>query len=279
MKMTKDILPFFNTELDGFFSSKESESMAFWCIHSLSGLNRSEYHLATNTPLSQNEINSYKRIIERLKTKEPLQYILGECEFYGLSLKVSPSCLIPRSETEELVHWILQHNFTNAVDIGTGSGCIPISLAKHSTAEITAFDISSDALFIAQENAKLNQVKINFIHHDIFKDIDIYKPFDLIVSNPPYVLESEKVLMNKNVLDYEPHLALFVTDNDALQYYKRIIEFSKVHLQKDGLLFFEINEQKSDGIKDLLEKNGFENILIKKDMQGKNRMVKAVRKL
>ena len=279
MKMTKDILPFFQSELSGLFSSNELESMAFWCIHSLSSLNRSEYLLATNSPLSPREINAYKKIIERLKTKEPLQYIIGECEFYGLSLKVSPSCLIPRPETEELVHWILQHNFTNAVDIGTGSGCIPISLAKHSAAEITAFDISPEALLIAQKNAKQNQVKVNFIQHDIFKNIDIHKPFDLIVSNPPYVLESEKVLMNKNVLDYEPHLALFVTDNDALRYYKRIIEFSKAHLQKDGLLFFEINEQKSDEIKDLLEKNGFEKVLIKKDMQGKNRMVKAVRKL
>ena len=140
-------------------------------------------------------------------------------------------------------------------------------------------DISSDALSIARENAKKNTVDIHFIEHNIFNDIDLKTSFDLIVSNPPYVLESEKILMNNNVLDYEPHLALFVSDKDALIYYKRIIDFSKVHLQKEGLLFFEINEQKSVEIKDLLENNGFENVLIKKDMQGKNRMVKAVRKL
>ena len=139
-----------------------------------------------------------------------------------------------------------------------------------------ALDISSDALSIAKENAKNNTVNIHFIEHDIFNDIDLKNSFDLIVSNPPYVLESEKTLMNNNVLDYEPHLALFVSDKDALIYYKRIIDFSKVYLQKEGLLFLEINEQKSVEIKNL-ENNGFENILIKKDMQGKNRMVKAVR--
>ena len=186
--------------------------------------------------------------------------------------------MIPRPETEELVHWILQHNFTKALDIGTGSACIPIALAKHKEAQITALDISSDALSIARENAKKNTVDIHFIEHNIFNDIDLKTSFDLIVSNPPYVLESEKTLMNNNVLDYEPHLALFVSDNDALIYYKRIIDFSKVYLQREGLLFLEINEQKSVEIKELLENNGFENILIKRDMQGKNRMVKAVRK-
>ena len=228
--------------------------------------------------MSPDKVSFYKLVVSRLQKFEPLQYILGECEFYGLSFKVSPYCLIPRPETEELVHWILQHNFTKALDIGTGSACIPIALAKHKEAQITALDISSDALSIARENAKKNTVDIHFIEHNIFNDIDLKTSFDLIVSNPPYVLESEKTLMNNNVLDYEPHLALFVSDNDALIYYKRIIDFSKVHLQREGLLFLEINEQKSVEIKDLLENNGFENVLIKKDMQGKNRMVKAVRK-
>lgn len=276
--MTKDILPFFQKELSSLYDKKEIESMAFWCIHSISNLSRSEYLLTSNSPLSKNKIRFYHSVVSRLQKFEPLQYILGECEFYGLSLKVSPSCLIPRPETEELVDWILQHNFTSALDIGTGSACIPIALAKHKDAQITALDISSDALSIAAENAKNNIVKIHFIEHDIFNDIELKNSFDLIVSNPPYVLESEKTLMNNNVLDYEPHLALFVSDKDALIYYKRIIDFSKVHLQKEGLLFLEINEQKSVEIKELLENNGFENVLIKKDMQGKNRMVKAVRK-
>jgi len=276
--MIRDILPYFERELTQFYSNKEVQNMAFWCIHSISKLSRSEYLLSSNSPLSKETVSFYQSVVSRLQNFEPLQYILGECEFYGLSLKVSPSCLIPRPETEELVHWILQHNFTKALDIGTGSACIPIALAKHKEAQITALDISSDALSIARENAKKNTVDIHFIEHNIFNDIDLKTSFDLIVSNPPYVLESEKTLMNNNVLDYEPHLALFVSDNDALIYYKRIIDFSKVHLQREGLLFLEINEQKSVEIKDLLENNGFENVLIKKDMQGKNRMVKAVRK-
>ena len=278
MKMNRDILPYFESELTQFYSKKEVQNLAFWCIHSISKLSRSEYLLSSNSPLSKDNVSFYQSVVSRLQNFEPLQYILGECEFYGLSLKVSPYCLIPRPETEELVHWILQHNFTKALDIGTGSACIPIALAKHKEAQITALDISSDALSIARENAKKNTVDIHFIEHNIFNDIDLKTSFDLIVSNPPYVLESEKTLMNNNVLDYEPHLALFVSDNDALIYYKRIIDFSKVHLQREGLLFLEINEQKSVEIKELLENNGFENVLIKKDMQGKNRMVKAVRK-
>ena len=276
--MIRDILPYFERKLTQFYSNKEVQNMAFWCIHSISKLSRSEYLLSSNSPISKDTVSLYQSVVSRLQNFEPLQYILGECEFYGLSLKVSPSCLIPRPETEELVHWILQHNFTKALDIGTGSACIPIALAKHKEAQITALDISSDALSIARENAKKNIVDIHFIEHNIFNDIDLKTSFDLIVSNPPYVLESEKTLMNNNVLDYEPHLALFVSDNDALIYYKRIIDFSKVYLQREGLLFLEINEQKSVEIKELLENNGFENVLIKKDMQGKNRMVKAIRK-
>ena len=276
--MIRDILPYFERELTQFYSNKEVQNMAFWCIHSISKLSRSEYLFSSNSPLSKDKVSFYQSVVSRLQNFEPLQYILGECEFYGLSLKVSPYCLIPRPETEELVHWILQHNFTKALDIGTGSACIPIALAKHKDAQITALDISSDALSIARENAKKNTVNIHFIEHDIFNDNNLKTSYDLIVSNPPYVLESEKSLMNNNVLDYEPHLALFVSDNEALVYYKRIIDFSKVHLQREGLLFLEINEQKSVEIKELLENNGFKNVLIKKDMQGKNRMVKAVRK-
>lgn len=279
MKMNKDVLPYFLSELTSFYSKDEAESMAFWSIHSVSNLSRSEYLLASNTLLSAQDNNLYQDIVSRLKKHEPLQYVLGESEFYGLTMKVNSDCLIPRPETEELVSWILKHNFKNVVDIGTGSGCIAITLAKYSDAQITAYDVSSDALNIAKENAKLNQVNVEFVKHDIFEEIDLKKSFDLIVSNPPYVLVSEKKLMNRNVLDYEPHLALFVSDDDALLYYQRIIEFSKAHLTNEGLLFFEINEQKGLEIKKLLEKNEFTDILIKKDMQGKNRMVKARMKL
>ena len=279
MKMSKDILPYFLSELTSFYSKEEVESMAFWSIQSVSNLSRSEYLLASNTLLSAQDNNLYQDIVSRLKKHEPLQYVLGESEFYGLTMKVNSGCLIPRPETEELVSWILKHDFKNVVDIGTGSGCIAIALAKYSDAQITAYDVSSDALNIAKENAKINQVNVDFVKHDIFEEIDLKKSFDLIVSNPPYVLGSEKKLMNRNVLDYEPHLALFVSDDDALLYYQRIIEFSKAHLTNEGLLFFEINEQKALDVKKILEKNEFTDILIKKDMQGKNRMVKARMKL
>lgn len=277
--MTYDILPFFESELSLLYQKKELESITYWCIESVLKLSRSQYIMSLNAELSQKDILKFYNIVNRLKTHEPLQYVLGECEFYSLSLKVNTSCLIPRPETEELVQWILEDNFKNALDIGTGSGCISIALAMYSEAKVTAFDISEDALLIANENARLNDVNVNFIKQDIFEDIKLENQFDLIVSNPPYVLTSEKQVMNENVLNFEPHLALFVDDNDALLYYQRIIEFSKVHLQINGSLFFEINEQKAKDITILLENNGFNQILIKNDMQGKNRMVKANRKL
>ncbi len=233
----------------------------------------------SNYPLSNEVINSFKEIVSRLKKHEPIQYIFGECEFNGLVFKLSPACLIPRPETEELTRWILEDDFINGLDIGTGSGCIAISLAKFSNINMNALDISSEALEIAKLNAIKNNVSINFMKHDIFEDLSTEHKFDLIVSNPPYVLESEKSNIRQNVLDFEPELALFVDDNNALLYYKRIVGFSKEILNDGGVLFFEINEQKAFEVKDLLEKNSFQDILIKKDMQGRNRMVKAVWKL
>ncbi len=277
--MSKDILPLFKSELQSIYSDNEIDGLAYWCIDSLLEYSRSEWLLKANYPLPDNVINSFEDIISRLKKHEPIQYIFGECNFYGLTFKVSPKCLIPRPETEELIRWIQKSTFKRGLDIGTGSGCIAISLAKFSNLKMSALDISSDALEIAMYNAKVNNVSVNFSLHDIFEDKTFDNKFDLIVSNPPYVLESEKAQIQKNVLKYEPDLALFVNDDNALHYYKRIIEFSKENLEDGGVLFFEINEQKGFEVKDLLEKNSFHDILIKKDMQDKNRMVKAVWKL
>jgi len=279
MKTSTDILCFFKSELNAFYSDNEIESLAYWCIDYLYNCSRSEWLMNTAFSLSQSDINRLNDILFRLKKHEPIQYILGVCSFFGLDFKVNPSCLIPRPETEELIRWILQDDFKSGIDLGTGSGCIAISLAKHSTIQMTALDISSSALDLAKLNAEANNVEVKFIHHDIFEGISFENRFDFIVSNPPYVLESEKPHISTNVLDYEPELALFVKDDDPLKYYKRIVEFSHTHLKDGGVLFFEINEQKAPEIEDLLEKNSFCNILIKKDMQGKNRMVKAVRKL
>ena len=277
--MSNDILPLFKSELHLVYSDIETESLFYWCIHSIFNSSRSEWLLNADFSLSSEEINTFTEIVSRLKKHEPIQYVLGECEFCGLTFTLNPSCLIPRPETEELVHWILEDNFKRGLDIGTGSGCIAISLAALSNIQMNALDISVGALELAKRNAKQNNVSIDFFTHDIFDDFQFDNKFDFIVSNPPYVLESEKLVMQKNVLDYEPELALFINDDEALKYYERIVEFSKMNLKDEGVLFFEINEQKAIEIKRLLEKNLFSDILIKKDMQGKNRMVKAVWKL
>ena len=277
--MSNDILPLFKSDLHLVYSDIETESLFYWCIHSIFNSSRSEWLLKADFSLSSEEINTFTEIVSRLKKHEPIQYVLGECEFCGLTFTLNPSCLIPRPETEELVHWILEDNFKRGLDIGTGSGCIAISLAALSNIQMNALDISVGALELAKRNAKQNNVSIDFFTHDIFDDFQFDNKFDFIVSNPPYVLESEKLVMQKNVLDYEPELALFINDDEALKYYERIVEFSKMNLKDEGVLFFEINEQKATEIKRLLEKNLFSDILIKKDMQGKNRMVKAVWKL
>jgi len=277
--MSNDILPLFKSELHLVYSDIEIESLFYWCIHSIFNSSRSEWLLKADFSLSSEEINTFIEIVSRLKKHEPVQYVLGECEFCGLTFTLNPSCLIPRPETEELVHWILEDYFKRGLDIGTGSGCIAISLAALSNIQMNALDISVGALELAKRNAKQNNVSIDFFTHDIFDDFQFDNKFDFIVSNPPYVLESEKLVMQKNVLDYEPELALFIKDDEALKYYERIVEFSKMNLKDEGVLFFEINEQKAIEIKRLLEKNLFSDILIKKDMQGKNRMVKAVWKL
>jgi len=277
--MSNDILPLFKSDLHLVYSDIETESLFYWCIHSIFNSSRSEWLLKADFSLSSEEINTFTEIVSRLKKHEPIQYVLGECEFCGLTFTLNPSCLIPRPETEELVHWILEDNFKRGLDIGTGSGCIAISLAALSNIQMNALDISVGALELAKRNAKQNNVSIDFFTRDIFDDFQFDNKFDFIVSNPPYVLESEKLVMQKNVLDYEPELALFINDDEALKYYERIVEFSKMNLKDEGVLFFEINEQKAIEIKRLLEKNLFSDILIKKDMQGKNRMVKAVWKL
>ena len=277
--MSKDLIPFFIKELSSFYSDTEAINFAYWCINYMFEKSRSEWKIIEDFELKTNEKAQIENIILKLKDYQPIQYIFGQTDFYGLKIKVNSSCLIPRPETEELVHWILQSEYNNALDIGTGSGCVAVALAKHSNAQISALDKSLEALNIAKENAAMHQVNITFLHHDIFEEIQFNSPFDLIVSNPPYVLNNEKPYMKKNVLDYEPHLALFVEDDQPLKFYQQIIHFSKHNLKAQGNIFFEINEQYADQIKNLLEKNSFENILIKKDLQSKNRMVKANKKL
>lgn len=274
MNKLVNIIPKFLSEINNF-SRREVESFAYLSIEKILGYSKSDCIIHSNQELSNNNIISLENIINDIKQNIPIQYILGEAHFYDLKFKVNSSTLIPRGETEELVQYILLHDFISVLEIGTGSGCIAVSIAKNSNAKITAIDNSIGALEIAKSNAVLNSVEINFQLRDVFNFSDI-KKYDLIVSNPPYVLESEKKLMDKNVLYYEPHNALFVSDNDPLAYYKEIAKIATNNLNKNGLLFFEINEKYSNQIIELLSNLNFVDIELKKDINGRDRIIKSI---
>ena len=274
MNKLVNIIPKFLSEINNF-SRREVTSFAYLSIEKILGYSKSDCIIHSNHELTNDNIISFENIINDIKQNIPIQYILGEAHFYDLKFKVNSSTLIPRGETEELVQYILLHDFISVLEIGTGSGCIAVSIAKNSNANITAIDNSIEALEIAKSNAILNSVEINFELSDVFNFSDT-KKYDLIVSNPPYVLESEKKLMNKNVLDYEPHNALFVSDNDPLIYYKEIAKIASNNLNKNGLLFFEINEKYSKQIIELLSNLNFVDIELKKDINGRDRIIKSV---
>ena len=217
----------------------------------------------------------------RLLRGEPLQYVLGQADFYGLKLKVDARVLIPRQETEELVHWVLAENdarYRSLLDIGTGSGCIPIALKKHRPAwQISALDISSAALELAAENARANDLEVAFIEANIL-DASAWPTlgqYDLIVSNPPYIPPSEAQLMPPWVLQYEPHLALFVEERAPLLFYEAIADFARAALRPAGRLYFELNEHNADQVAQLLDKKGFVGVEVKRDLNGKERMARG----
>ncbi len=235
--------------------------------------------------LSDSELLKAEDIVERLKNSEPIQYILGKYEFYGLIFQLTPDVLIPRPETEELVEWIISENLkdkSSVLDIGTGSGCIAVTIAKKiKGADVYAWDISKSALEVASNNAAINGVNIQTSNIDVLSDKDIIQfrnseiEFDVIVSNPPYVTEREKSTMEDNVLKYEPHIALFVPDDDPLLFYRRIAVIAQMLLKDNGKLFFEINSAYVNELVEMLKKKGYINIEVRKDISGKLRMLKA----
>ena len=242
------------------------------------------YQLLTHKDkqLSQTEQMQIREFVSRLQNHEPIQYIMGETEFFGLSFDVNRSVLIPRPETEELVEWVLEDNQNkknlNILDIGTGSGCIAVSLAKHlQNANVSGLDISSEALSVANQNAKKNQVNVKWILADILNDSGqaIPNKLDIIISNPPYVIEQEKDVMQRNVLDYEPQIALFVPNQKALMFYERIADYGKERLKEGGSLYFEINANFGKETCDMLQKKGYRDIDLRRDISGKDRMTKA----
>ena len=277
MEKVSNILSYFREELSAVADEREITSWYYISMEYLLVYNRSDCIINSNQLLNKSQLSKIKQIVAELKTHKPIQYIFGKTEFYGLKIKVNEHTLIPRPETEQLVDWILKENFVTALDIGTGSGCIPIALAKNTDAKVLAIDVSEDALLIAEENAKNNEVEIDFIHQDILQTNSLQK-VDLIVSNPPYVLESEKEIMQENVLDYEPELALFVEDKNPLIFYKKIASLAFNFLNENGKLFFEINAKFGKETIEMLADIGFVNIELKKDMNDKDRMIKAIKK-
>lgn len=269
------------SELQGLYPKTEIKSFSNLIVGKLTGFSRTEIIVNKNTLFSDEQRKIVDSFIEKLKKFVPIQYILGETEFYGLPFNVNESVLIPRPETEELVDWIQNENKKKEeikiLDIGTGSGCIAISL-KHEfrNSTVDAFDISEKALETAQSNAILNNLEVNFSKVDILNAPDFDQKWDIIVSNPPYVTEQEKTEILPNVLEHEPHVALFVPDNDPLLFYRRIALFAKSHMQLNGKLYFEINREFGKQTTDLLTEMGFKNTEVRKDISGNDRMVKAV---
>lgn len=238
--------------------------------------------LSGNNPLTPAETDAIQIIVNRLKQHEPIQYITGESEFYGLKLKVNREVLIPRPETEELIGWIIsmEENPPAIADIGTGSGNIALSLKKaFPESEVTAADFSPEALRVAEMNANANQLSLHFFLADILQwnSYDWPGPFDVVASNPPYVRESEMEVMRPEVVDFEPHHALFVPDTDALKYYRALADFSIFWLKPGGKIYCEINESLGEETARLFENKGLSGVEIKKDLQGKDRMIKAIR--
>ena len=263
------------SELSSIYEMDELNSVFNLLSEDYLKIPRSKILLADEIDLNESNQNLFSSALERLKTHEPIQYVLGKTTFMDLEFKVNSSVLIPRPETEELVRLMLKEDLDGKeiLDIGTGSGCIAISLAKNlHNAKVSALDISKDALEVAKENAELNNVNIEFIHADIF-EYQSDKKYDVIVSNPPYVLESEKMLMKQNVLNYEPEIALFVDDINALKYYESVIKFSLNNLNSQGQIFFETNENYKDELNKLAQNYEYNIIEFKLDINDKNRFL------
>jgi len=269
--------------LTSMYGEGEAESFFYLILEEKQKLKRIDLALQPDLVFSENEIAIWNSILEQLKLEIPIQYLLGKTSFYGLDFEVNENVLIPRPETEELVDWIISQNLKisesqnlKIVDIGTGSGCIAISLAKNlPNAQVFAIDVSENALATAQKNAILNEVSVTFIQQNILETLDLGQEFDIIVSNPPYVRNLEKEEIKKNVLDHEPHLALFVEDNDALIFYKKITELAQNNLSFSGQLYFEINQYLGKEMVYLLENMGFKGIELRKDIYGNDRMTKG----
>ncbi|HMG82501.1 MAG TPA: peptide chain release factor N(5)-glutamine methyltransferase [Ferruginibacter sp.] len=266
-------------QAQSIYSLSEATTMTDWIFENVADVQRADIIKTPDLEISQSILAELDNRLHQLLLHKPIQYILGEAWFYDMKLKVDEHVLIPRPETEELVSMIItnhEENVPKILDIGTGSGCIPIALKKHLPAAIiTSIDISEGAILLAKENAMIQETVIEFIHSDFLdeKSWINFPTFDVIVSNPPYIPLSEKEKMDKNVTAFEPHLALFVPDNDPLLFYRKIAQFGKKHLNVDGKIYLETHEDHAKETAALFTSLAYEQVIIKEDMFGKERMV------
>lgn len=280
IKNYKDI---FGKELQSIYDEQEIDSFFYIILENIHQMKRIDLALNHETVMDGIQLKKWKSILSDLKVYKPIQYILGETEFYGLPFLVNENTLIPRPETEELVELIINDAKVNretfrVLDIGTGSGCIAVSLARNiPNAKVFAIDVSEKALATAQKNAELNGTDVAFLLKNILETRDLEQQFDVIVSNPPYVRNLEKAEINPNVLEYEPHLALFVDDTDALLFYRKIAQLALKNLTPNGKLYFEINQYLGKDTVQLIEELGFQNVQLLKDVYGNDRMISAIR--
>jgi release factor glutamine methyltransferase len=275
----------FKAKLESVYEKRESENIADWIFENVTGLRKWERRSNEND-LDENQFSRIRKYLEELLQSKPVQYVLNEAWFYKRKFFVNEHVLIPRPETEELVEWICKDvrnkNFESTeeipiIDIGTGSGCIPVSLKlelKNTT--ITAIDVSEIALNVARKNAtelkaKISIKQLDFLDEDRWDSLGIY---NIIVSNPPYIPIAEKQILAKNVTEFEPGIALFVSDNDPYIFYKKIANFAQSHLSKKGKIYVEVHEEYAKNVKEIFERAGFIST-IKKDFFGKERMVGA----
>lgn len=276
----KRIIKRINEGLSSCYTAEEVTALTRIIATELLGIPQMTFFLKDEVNLTAEQDALLDNAIERLKKQEPIQYILGYCDFCGLRFKVTPATLIPRPETSELVEWITSEATGNEgfLDIGTGSGCIAVSLAhKLPQSKVTAWDISPDALAVATENCKANGCAVEFEEVDILTYKPTGKQFDIIVSNPPYIKENEKAAMHSNVLDWEPHTALFVPDNNPLLFYRAIAEKGLALLKPGGRLYFEINRAHGKETIEMLESLGYTSIELRKDFAENDRMIRAVK--
>lgn len=285
----KEIHNIYHNELDAIYGSDEVDSFFYWLIEHYFQFNRLTLALEPQLALTKTEEQPLFEALSRLKLQEPIQHIIGETEFFGLSFKVNKHTLIPRPETEELVQWVIKCHSEQSeksqlkiLDIGTGTGCIAITLAKKlPNVKVFALDVSQEALTIARQNAELNKAEVTFLQANILKKnenlsvLGDESKFDIIVSNPPYVRQLEKQEIKKNVLDYEPDLALFVEDDNPLIFYEAITKLAVEKLKPNGQLFFEINQYLGAEMQQMVKTYPFKHIELQQDMFGNDRMLKA----